>query len=117
MEENEYSLHRRVRSFGVTGACSGYRYLVCALELLREEPDRLELVTKRLYPEVARRFGVTAGTVEGALRRAAARYGPRREDARPATVREFLALLAGRDGGADDFPYFLSNPPAGQEET
>ena len=97
MDEREYSLHELVRSFGITGSCSGYRYLICALSLLREEPDRLELVTKRIYPEVARRFGVTAGTVEGALRRAAVRYGPRKETSRPPSTKEFLGLLADRD--------------------
>ena len=91
----DHTLHEAVRSFGLTGASSGYRYLVYALQLLREEPERLELVTKRIYPDVAHRFGVTVGTVEGALRRAAARGCP--EKCGAVSVKAFLALLVERD--------------------
>ena len=101
LEDKELSLHLLVRSLGLTGNCAGYKYLICTLELLREEPERLELVTKRVYPEVARRFGTTPSTVEGALRTAvkvcAGRAGdilpPRAPEGGPLTVKAFLRWL------------------------
>lgn len=48
----------------------GYRYLREAVWLAWKEPEMLNAVTKRLYPEVARRFETTDKQVERAIRNA-----------------------------------------------
>ena len=52
-------LHR----LGVTANYKGYAYAAYAAALCVERPDLLLLVTKNLYPEVARRYQTTWHTV------------------------------------------------------
>lgn len=42
--------------------------MACGVELCLEQPDRLLMVTKWLYPEVARRYGTNWRAVERDLR-------------------------------------------------
>lgn len=101
MEEDQ-SLAELVRSFGMTRKYSGYRCLICALELIREDPECLLLPTKGIYPVVARRCGLTVGGVDSALRTAVG-VCCRKEPERMArlgadpegtlTVKQFLCLL------------------------
>ncbi|MCD8242126.1 MAG: sporulation initiation factor Spo0A C-terminal domain-containing protein [Lachnospiraceae bacterium] len=53
---------------GITPNYIGYFYLIDALEMAVEEPQRLLLVTKLIYPEVARHHDVSAQAVERCLR-------------------------------------------------
>ena len=46
----------------------GYRYLREAVWIAYQEPEVLGSVTKRLYPEVAKRFNTTDKQVERAIR-------------------------------------------------
>lgn len=46
----------------------GYRYLREAIWIAYQEPEVLASVTKRLYPEVAKRFNATDKQVERAIR-------------------------------------------------
>lgn len=46
----------------------GYRYLREAVWIACQDPEVLSSVTKRLYPEVAKRFGTTDKQVERAIR-------------------------------------------------
>ena len=48
----------------------GYRYLREAVWIAYQEPEVLGSVTKRLYPEVAKRFNTTDKQVERAIRNA-----------------------------------------------
>ena len=48
----------------------GYRYLREAVWISFKEPEMIQSVTKRLYPEVAKRFGTTNKQVERAIRNA-----------------------------------------------
>lgn len=48
----------------------GYRYLREAVWIAYQEPEILSSVTKRLYPEVAKRFNTTDKQVERAIRNA-----------------------------------------------
>lgn len=48
----------------------GYRYLREAVWISYREPEMIESITKRLYPEVAKRFGTTDKQVERAIRSA-----------------------------------------------
>lgn len=46
----------------------GFFYIACAVSLCAEQPDRLLLVTKRLYPEVARQYRTNWRAVERDIR-------------------------------------------------
>ena len=48
----------------------GYRYLREAVWISYKEPEMIQSVTKRLYPEVAKRFETTDKQVERAIRNA-----------------------------------------------
>ncbi len=52
-EDAYHLLHR----LGATANYTGFSYLVRALQLCAEEPERLLLVTKWLYPDVAKQYG------------------------------------------------------------
>lgn len=60
-----YTLLRRL---GVTENYKGFWYAAYAAALTAIDPDCLLLVTKRLYPDVARRFRTTWKAVERDLR-------------------------------------------------
>ena len=53
---------------GVTANYTGFFQTAYAVELCRAEPERLLLVTKRVYPEVAKRCGTSCGAVERNIR-------------------------------------------------
>ena len=53
---------------GVTANYTGFFYTACAVSLCAEQPDRLLLVTKWLYPEVAKRYGTNWKAVERNIR-------------------------------------------------
>lgn len=55
-------------SAGFQSRQDGYRYLREAVWIAWKEPEMLCLVTKRLYPEVAKRFRTTDRQVERAIR-------------------------------------------------
>ena len=55
---------------GLTANYTGFFYLSCAVSLCLERPDRLLLVTKWLYPEVARRYQTNWKAVERNIRTA-----------------------------------------------
>ena len=48
----------------------GYRYLREAVWISYKEPEMIQSITKRLYPEVAKRFETTGKQVERAIRSA-----------------------------------------------
>ena len=48
----------------------GYQFLRDAILLTMNEPEYINAVTKRLYPEIAKRNGTTASRVERAIRHA-----------------------------------------------
>ena len=55
---------------GLTASYTGFRYTAYAVYLAVREPDRLRLVTKWLYPEVAKRYATTWKNVERNIRTA-----------------------------------------------
>lgn len=55
---------------GLTANYKGFSYIVSAVELCLEDRDRLHLVTKQVYPEVARRHGTNWRAVERDIRKA-----------------------------------------------
>ena len=56
---------------GLTANSVMFFHTAYAVWLCVQQPDRLTLVTKWLYPEVARYYGTTAAAVERSIRRAA----------------------------------------------
>lgn len=59
-----------LRRLGVTENYKGFHYAAYAAALCALEQDRLLLVTRLIYPDVARRFETTWQTVEHNLRTA-----------------------------------------------
>lgn len=57
-------------SLGVTANYTGFFHLAYAVSLCVERPTRLMMVTKWLYPEVARRYNTSWQAVERNLRTA-----------------------------------------------
>ena len=57
-----------LRELGVGPALLGFDYLACAVVLAVEDDGYLRQVTKRLYPEVAKRFDTADRRVERAMR-------------------------------------------------
>ena len=59
---------RLLRSLGATGKLAGFRCTVYMIERIQENPEQLQLITKRLYRETGKKFGVSAASVERNLR-------------------------------------------------
>ena len=57
-----------LRRLGVTEHYAGFSCTVCAVQLSLEDPARLRLITKRIYPDVARRCHTTSQRVERNIR-------------------------------------------------
>ena len=53
---------------GVTANYTGFFHAACAVSLCAEQPDRLLLVTKWLYPEVAKQYNTNWKAVERNIR-------------------------------------------------
>lgn len=60
---------RLLRSIGASGRYTGFDYAVYMIEQVVDSQESIRLITKRLYPETARHFGVKPHSVEHALRR------------------------------------------------
>lgn len=69
-----YNLERRItdvlKDLGVPTHLKGYDYLRSAIAMCVEDKDILDKVTARLYPEIAKQYGITASRVERAIRHA-----------------------------------------------
>ena len=59
-----------IQSIGVPANIKGYRYLRCAINMVVNDVEIMEAVTKELYPAVAEEFGTTPTRVERAIRHA-----------------------------------------------
>ncbi len=59
---------RLLRSLGVSGKLSGFYFAVYMLELVRQKPEHILLVTKRLYKQTAQHFDTSSNCVERNLR-------------------------------------------------
>ncbi|WP_343209486.1 sporulation initiation factor Spo0A C-terminal domain-containing protein [Anaerolentibacter hominis] len=57
-----------IRSLGIPATYMGYHFLASAIALAIEDEDRLLLIIKCLYPEVAKRHNTTLYSVERNLR-------------------------------------------------
>ena len=66
----DFLVENKLRSLGLTGNYQGYHCLRYSVHLIRTDPTCLDMATKRLYPEVARCFGMNVGSVDSAMRTA-----------------------------------------------
>lgn len=57
-----------LRALGATGRLKGFRYAAYMIGRVEQDPLAGSLITKGLYPETARRYGVLPGAVEHNLR-------------------------------------------------
>lgn len=68
MEERLYKAYDLLRRLGGTANYKGFSYAAYAMALCAERPERLLLVTKNLYPEVAKQYRTTWRAVERDIR-------------------------------------------------
>lgn len=67
-EEVEEIITVLMREVGLPANIKGYRYIKEAVILLLQDKTYIEGVTKRLYPDIAKKFNTTASRVERAIR-------------------------------------------------
>ena len=61
-------LYDLLSRLGATPNYTGFRYIACAVHLCLEQPHRLLLVTKLVYPDIGRRYGTNWKAVERNIR-------------------------------------------------
>ena len=57
-------------TIGIPAHIKGYQFLRQAVKMVVEDPDRINRITKELYPGITRHFGTSASKVERAIRHA-----------------------------------------------
>ena len=67
---DELTVTEILHQIGVPAHIKGYQFLRDAILLTMNEPDYINAVTKRLYPEIAKKNATTASRVERAIRHA-----------------------------------------------
>lgn len=69
-DSDELVVTEILHQIGVPAHIKGYQFLRGAILLTTQDPEYINAVTKRLYPEIARMNGTTASRVERAIRHA-----------------------------------------------
>lgn len=59
---------RLLRMLGASGKLAGFRQAAYMIERVRENPEYVQLITKRLYRETAQKFDTSSSCVERNLR-------------------------------------------------
>ena len=59
---------RLLRLLGLSGKLTGFRYAIYMVEQVRDQPENMILITKRLYAQTAEHFRTTPSCVERNLR-------------------------------------------------
>ena len=75
--ENAYDL---LYQLGLTATCISFFYTSYAIWLAAKEPERLTLVSKWLYPDVASHYKTNWKVIESALRRVITRVWKKHPD-------------------------------------
>ena len=70
LQQLEMMVTAIIHEIGVPAHIKGYQFLRDAILLTMNEPEYINAVTKRLYPEIAKKNGTTASRVERAIRHA-----------------------------------------------
>lgn len=66
--ESMFETFELLHRLGITANYGGYFYTAYAVSLVEQQPDRLLLVTKWLYPDVARQYKTSWQCVERNIR-------------------------------------------------
>lgn len=66
----ELVVEQVLRSLRINGRLKGMQYLIYAITETVRDPARTKLITKDLYPKIARLYGSTASRVERDIRSA-----------------------------------------------
>lgn len=67
-KEIMYDAFALLRRLGITANYEGFFHAAYSVVLAKQQPDRLLLVTKWLYPDVAKKYGTTWQCVERNIR-------------------------------------------------
>ncbi|MCI6639184.1 MAG: sporulation transcription factor Spo0A [Pygmaiobacter massiliensis] len=70
VQDDEYQVTEILHQIGVPAHIKGYQFLRDAILMNVEDPSLINSVTKRLYPDIAKRNATTASRVERAIRHA-----------------------------------------------
>ena len=70
LDSDELTVTEILHQIGVPAHIKGYQFLRDAILLTTADHEYINAVTKRLYPEIAKRNGTTASRVERAIRHA-----------------------------------------------
>ena len=68
MDKRSWDIFDLLYRLGISANYTGFFQTARAVELCREEPERLLLVTKLVYPDVARLYRTSRGAVERNIR-------------------------------------------------
>ncbi len=68
---NAAAIYETLYRLGITANYTGFFHAAYAVRLALQQPERMMLVTKWLYPEVARRYNTSWRAVERNIRAAA----------------------------------------------
>lgn len=68
MQKMKDYVGRELVYLGVTMRYKGYGQTICAVEIALGDPESLTLVSKRLYPDVGKSFGVSWRVAERNIR-------------------------------------------------
>ena len=68
MKSYKKIITKYLKELGVPANLNGYLYLRYAIELMIEDVSYINKITKRLYPDIAKQFNATAGSVERCIR-------------------------------------------------
>lgn len=68
--ELEKEIANLVHEIGIPAHIKGYQYVRTAIMLCIKDSEMLELITKRLYPTIAKQYSTTPSRVERAIRHA-----------------------------------------------
>jgi len=65
---NEYKIISFLNNIGMPSNRKGYRFIIDALQMVMDKPDLMDSITKRMYPEIAKKNKTTASNVERGIR-------------------------------------------------
>ena len=70
---DEPNVRRRIysvlNSYGIPENLKGYKYMCSAVQIVLDNPEQKDLITKFVYPKIARMYKTSVSAVECALRR------------------------------------------------
>lgn len=69
-ENHEIVIFQLLRDIGIPSNVKGYACINLAIKICLEDPEKIYLITKKLYPEIAKKTNASPSRVERAIRHA-----------------------------------------------